>query len=175
MDAPRQGDQREAAGGWLPPEPAGARPDAGPATAGAPPPAVGGRPETHGTPPPAAPSGYLDEPGNSEAVAALVLGIVSLALLLVSFGFSSIVSLACGVLAIIFGRNGRRKVDERRTRKGRAQAQAGFVMGIIGTVLSILATVFWVLMFVLGASSGQFGREFNRGFEMQSSVVMLDG
>jgi hypothetical protein len=99
-------------------------------------------------------------------VAALVLGIVSLALLLVSAGFSSIVSLACAIPAILLGRKGRGLVDAGRTRKHRGLAQAGFIMGIVGTILSILATVFWVLIIVL---SEEFQQSFERELEQNSN------
>jgi hypothetical protein len=99
-------------------------------------------------------------------VAALVLGIVSLALLLVSVGFSTIVSLGCAIPAIFLGRKGRDLVDSGRTRKHRGLAQAGFIMGIVGTILSILATVFWVLVIVL---SDDFQREFEQELEQNSN------
>lgn len=105
------------------------------------------------------------EPGNGPAVAALVLGIVSLALLLVSVGFSSIISLGCAIAAIALGRKGRRLVDGGETRKHRGLAQAGFIMGIIGVVLSILATIFWTLIVL----SDEFQEGFEEGLESSST------
>jgi hypothetical protein len=102
-----------------------------------------------------------------------VLGIVSLALLLLSAGFSTIISLGCAIPAIFLGRKGRRMVDEGQTRKHRGLAQAGFIMGIVGTALSVLATVFWVLIIVL---SEDFQEGFDEGFDQsldQSSGGLL--
>jgi hypothetical protein len=64
-------------------------------------------------------------PGNGMAVAALVLGIVSLALFCIVY-----VSLPCAVLAIIFGVIGRRKAREGAT--GGGMATAGLACGVIG-------------------------------------------
>jgi hypothetical protein len=67
------------------------------------------------------------------AVAALVLGILGVlgAFLLPLLG------LILGVIAIVFGRQARS--DIARTRKsGRAQAQAGFVLGIIAVIGSFV-------------------------------------
>ena len=116
------------------------------------------------------------EPGNGSAVAALVLGIVALALLLVTFGLSTIVSLGCAIPAIFLGRKGRGLVDRGETRKHRGLAQAGLIMGIVGTILSVLATVFWILLAVL---SDDFQDSFEQEFEQnnqsldQSSAMML--
>lgn len=113
------------------------------------------------------------EPGNGPAVAALVLGIVSLALLLVTFGASSIVSLACAVPAIFLGRKGRRLVDDGQTRKHRGLAQAGFIMGIVGTVLSVLATTFWVLIVLSDEFQESFEEELdNQNFDQSAAGVL---
>lgn len=184
-DPPSRTGETGGGGGWLPPEPAGPRPGVGqgppaPAPQGprspsgdqppppGPPPGPGPAPtQPHGTyvPTYAQPGGGpgwqapgQPEEGNGSAVAALVLGIVSLALLLVSAGLSTIVSLGCAIPAIFLGRKGRRLVDEGQTRKHRGLAQAGFIMGIVGTILSALATVFWVLIIVLS-------EDFQQGFE----------
>jgi len=90
-------------------------------------------------------------------VAGFVLGIASLAMLLVTFGFSTILSLACSIVAIFLGRKGKQKVDRHETRKHRGLAQAGFITGLIGAPLSILATVAWVLVFL--------SDDFQEGFE----------
>ena len=70
------------------------------------------------------------------AVAALVLGILGVlgAFLL------PILGLILGVIAIVFGRQAR--ADIARSRKsGRAQAQAGFVLGVIAVIGSIVNMV----------------------------------
>ena len=90
-------------------------------------------------------------------MAALVLGISSLALLLMSFGFLAPLSLPCGVVAIFQGLKGKRNVDAGKTGKQRNLAQAGLIMGAIGAVLSVLAALGWTLLFL--------NDDFREGFE----------
>jgi len=101
-----------------------------------------------------------------------VLGVCSLAFLLISAGLSTIISLICAVLAIIFGRRGKRNVESGRTRKHRGLAQAGYITGIVGTALSIMATAFWVILFIVADDfEADFNQEFQRGFD-QSSLAL---
>jgi hypothetical protein len=77
----------------------------------------------------------------SGAVTALVLGILGLVM--------------CGpftaVPAIIVGRNATREIDASHGQlEGRSMAQAGFILGIVGTVVGALAFLFVVVVFVFG-------------------------
>ncbi|MFC8431710.1 DUF4190 domain-containing protein [Streptomyces sp. NPDC057253] len=89
---------------------------------------------------PQAPQGYgwapPMPPQNGMGVAAMVLGILSCAL----FCMYGILSLVLGVLAIVFGIKGRKRA-ERGEATNHGQAQAGFIMGIIGTILGIAVIV----------------------------------
>jgi hypothetical protein len=82
-------------------------------------------------------------PDNGAAVAGFVLSLVSGALLLFSAGTSSIVSIACAIFGIVYSKRGRRRVDEGKTPKHRGLAQAGFVIGIVCLVASMIATLIW--------------------------------
>ncbi len=93
-------------------------------------------------------------PGNSQAVAGFVLSVVAAGLLVVSFGTSSIISLICAVLGIVFSRKGRRNVEEGRTPKHGDLARAGFITGIVALVLTILATAAWIAVIVATATDG---------------------
>ncbi|WP_328641168.1 DUF4190 domain-containing protein [Streptomyces canus] len=75
-------------------------------------------------------------PQNGMGVAAMVLGILSCAL----FCMYGILSLVLGVLAIVFGVKGRKRA-ERGEATNHGQAQAGFIMGIIGTILGVAVIV----------------------------------
>jgi hypothetical protein len=159
-------------GGFLPPEPPGPEPDLGrgetrPQPQPPPPPPYQPPPPQYQPPPPQyqppppppayppPPPGWPQPPpqwgypppaavpDNGQAVAGFVLAVVSGALLFFSFGMSSIVSLACAILGIVYSRRGRRRVDEGMTPKHRSLAQAGFVIGIICVVASIIATLIW--------------------------------
>ena len=93
------------------------------------------------SPPPYGYAGAPQQPNSGKAVTALVLGILGLVM--------------CGpftaIPAIVVGRNATREIDESQGRmEGRGMAQAGFILGIIGTVLGGLALLFVIFLFVVG-------------------------
>jgi hypothetical protein len=89
-------------------------------------------------------------PDNGQAVVGFVFSIVAVGLLVISFGLSSIVSVGCSITGIVCSRNGKRKVERGETPKHKGLAQAGYIVGWVGLVLSILATVGWILLIALG-------------------------
>ncbi|MGO4258058.1 DUF4190 domain-containing protein [Marmoricola sp. RAF53] len=92
-----------------------------------------------GYPYPAYPPAPQSTPGS--ATAALVLGILSI----VMCGF------VLGIPAIILGSRAKREIDASQGRLGgRSSAQAGFVLGIISTVFSGLATLIVLVVFIFG-------------------------
>jgi hypothetical protein len=169
----RTGESEEQ--GFLPPEAAGPEPELGDPPPppqpqpvyGYPPPPPGQAyppPPGYGYPPPP-PPGYAyppppqqwaypqqSAPDNGPAIAGFVLSLVSVGLLVISAGFSSIISIVCAILGIVYSRNGKRKVDAGESPKHRGLAQAGFIVGWVSLGLSILATVAWILIFVLAAT-----------------------
>lgn len=131
-------------GEWLPPRPPGAdEPLPGPPPEypqpQQPPP---GYWQPQQAPPPA-------QPPNNDAVAGFTCGIIGASLLFFSGGLSTIVSLILGIVAIPYSRKGKRNVEEGRTLKHKSLASAGFIIGIVTVVLSILATIAWILIFTL--------------------------
>lgn len=87
-----------------------------------------------------APSGP-ETPGS--ATASLVLGILSLVMC----------GLFTGVPAMITGRRAMREIDASGGRLGgRGLAQAGFITGLVGTLLTTLALVFVVALLAIGAA-----------------------
>jgi hypothetical protein len=103
-------------------------------------------------------------PGNSQAVAGFILSVTAAALLVVSFGTSSIISIGCAIAGIVLSRIGRRNVDEGKTAKHRDLAKAGFITGIVALVLSILSTAAWILVIIAAANDdkGTFDGEFSQ-------------
>jgi hypothetical protein len=97
-------------------------------------------------PAPAPAPGYAypappQRPTAGNAVTALVLGILGLVM--------------CGpftaIPAIVVGRKATREIDESQGQlDGRGMAQAGFILGIVGTVVGGLALLFVIFVFVLG-------------------------
>ena len=81
-------------------------------------------------PPPVGPPSQLT-PTNGLAIAALVLGILSVVLLWTVWG-----GFVMGVLAIVFGAIGLSKAKDGAPNKG--QATAGLVLGIVGLIGTVL-------------------------------------
>lgn len=99
-----------------------------------------GGPSPYGAP---GPYGYVPVPDQPQATTALVLGILGIAI--------------CGVIAPFawsVGRRSLREIDASGGRwGGRGKAQAGYILGIIGTVLLILAVVGGLALFAVGVST----------------------
>ena len=106
---------------------------------GAPPPP----PSTFNTPPPPPPSGQgtpSSESASSAAIIALVLGIASW---ICSLG------LLTGIPAWIVGKKEINAINEGRSpQSGKLMAQIGMWLGIIMTILSIIAFIIFVLYFI---------------------------
>lgn len=82
------------------------------------------------------------------AVWALVLGIASI----VCCG------LFTGIPAIIVGRSAMKEIDRSGgTKDGRGLAQAGFITGIVGTVLGVLAVIAIVISIIVAATTPDQG------------------
>lgn len=152
----------------------------------APPPQQGWSPPPQGWyPPPTQPQPWVyspqpREPDNGAAVAGFTLSLVAAGLLLISAGASSIVSVVCAALGILYSRRGRKRVDAGETPKHRGLAQAGFITGIVTLVLAVLATIFWVVIVVLYATNEEFRRDLESdpgggGFETTARAAALIG
>jgi hypothetical protein len=179
---------------FLPPEPAGPEPELGPGPAqGPPPPAQAPPPQAppgyptqqyppQQPPPPGYPYGWQQppppgwgyppppQPDNGPAVTGFVLSLVSAGLLFVSGGISSIVSIGCSIAAIVYARKGKAKVERGETQKNRGLAQAGFIIGIVGLVLAVLATIVWALILVALITDDEFRRDFENEFDNSNSI-----
>ncbi len=97
-----------------------------------------------GYPPPGyPPPGYPTPPTSGKATTALVLGICGLV----------ICPLILSVPAIIVGQSAKKEIDASHGQLGgRSQAQAGFILGIIGTLLVVLAALFVAGVFAFGSA-----------------------
>ena len=164
---------------FLPPQPSGPEPELGsrPAPAPpprAPPPAYGGwqPPQAPGWQPPPPGWGYpvQAQPDNGPAVAGFVLSVVSGGLLLISFGVSSIISLACAIFGLVYSRKGKRKVETGETTKNAGLANAGWIISIVSLVLSILATFVYIALVIALATDDEFRRDFENEFDDSNSI-----
>ena len=88
------------------------------------------------------------EPGNIPALAALFLGPFSILLVFLSAG-GFFLALPCGIAAIVLGTVGIRNVDRGRATSHRGSARLGRITGWIGTILSILALISFLVVAVL--------------------------
>jgi hypothetical protein len=152
--------------GFLPPKAPGPEPDLGERPQ-APPPAASA---------PAPPSAYAPQPveaDNGPAVTGFVLSIVAGGLLIVSGGISSIVSLTCAIFGIVLSRRGKRRVQAGETTRNGGLAQAGFIIGIVSLVLSVLATAAWILIVVLIATDEEFRRDFEDEFDDSNTITAV--
>jgi hypothetical protein len=133
--------------GYPPPPPGQAYPPPPPGQSYTPPPGYAYPPQWGYAPQPV--------PDNGPAVAGFVFAIVSIGLLVVSAGISSILSVGCAIVGIVYSRRGRSRVDAGETPRHRGLAQAGFIVGWVSLGLSVLATIFWALAlaFAIGDDS----------------------
>lgn len=77
--------------------------------------------------------GYLHEPGrdNPQAITGFSFGVSGLGLLVLSGGISFLISIPCGIVAMIVGRRGMKAVDTGAATRHRRYAKAGFVTGLV--------------------------------------------
>ena len=103
--------------------------------------------------------GGADE-GNSPAILALILGIVGLIGLVFTGGLLGVV---LGIIAIVLGVQGRRRVDSGRTTRNRGVATAGLVTGVLATVIGLL----FLILVAIGVSILKDNPELQRQVEQQ--------
>lgn len=123
------------------PDDSGSTPPPPPPPYGAPP--VYGTPPAYGTPPPGGgygyPAGYAVPESNKKAMWSLILGIVSL----------FCCGIVTGVVAIVLSQQAKREIEASGgMQSGAGQAQAGFILGIVGIALTVLGLV------VIGSGGG---------------------
>jgi hypothetical protein len=183
---------------FLPPQPPGPEPELGHAPAPpAPPEQAATQPLTPPPPgyqaqqppayPPQAPPGSPPQPGwqqpppgwgypqpaqpdNGPAVAGFVLSLVGGGLLFLSAGLSSVISLTCSIFGMFYSRKGKKRVAAGETTKNAGLAQAGWVIGIISLVLSVLATLIWMLVLIAALTDDEFRDELEREFDDSDSI-----
>lgn len=103
------------------------------------------------------PSGYpppqpyqVTPPSDGLGIAAMVIGIISLVTLCI-YGLGLLGSPA----ALIMGKISMNRIDRSEGRLGgRGMAKAGFILGIIGTVLLVLSVIAIVVLIAIAAAGG---------------------
>jgi Domain of unknown function (DUF4190) len=96
------------------------------------------------------PPGPPRPPRNDRAILALILGIGGLlAFFSARLGLFFVFNLPPSIAAWIVGVDAKRRIARGETPEGRSAAQAGVVLGIVGTLLGALAIVVWGLVLAL--------------------------
>lgn len=104
------------------------------------PPAYGMQPGPYQQPYPV----VVNAPTSSKAVTSLVLGIVGI----------FICPLICSVLAMVIGRQAKEEIARSMgTVGGYSLANAGYILGVIGLVIYGLFLAFYIVIFIIAASS----------------------
>lgn len=165
--------------GWLPPRAPGAQP--APRFTPAPPepsePAPAS-PEPPAASPPPAPTFVRGRPAerNRAAVAALTLGVVGLALVLLFAGAAFIVSLPCSVAAWRLGRRGAAAARTGGAGSNEGMARAGRILGIAGVVLGLIGMVVWIALWASGVGLDdieQWRRDLQRQADPDAVAALL--
>jgi hypothetical protein len=134
-------------GGWLPPRPPSAADEPAP-------------PEPHAPvfvqPDRSAAAGGT----NGLAIAALVCGIASLGLLVLSLGLSFALSLPLGGAGWVCAARARRDVQP-------GQRKAGLILAVAAVALSVLAAVVWIALIAAGFSVQDLQDNLQRELERQ--------
>ncbi len=114
-------------------------------------------------------------PANDVAVAGFVLSVCAVVLLVFSSGLGAPLTLVLAVLGVVFARKGKQKLERGETDQNRGLAQAGFIVGIVGVGLSLLAALFWIGLIILAvAADDDFGDSSDpEGFEATSTLIAL--
>ncbi|MGH2948828.1 MAG: hypothetical protein ACRDPC_21665, partial [Solirubrobacteraceae bacterium] len=99
---------------------------------------------------------------NGLALTAMILGITGLVLLLLSLGILFIFTLPCSIAAWICAAQARARIAVGETTAGRGQAQAGYILGIIGVALGVMAMVGWIAAIASGLDLEELRRDLER-------------
>jgi hypothetical protein len=125
-------------------------------------------------PPPQA-WGYPQQrvPDNNQAVAGFILSLVGGGLLLISAGLSTLLSVGLSIAGMVLGRKGVRRVDAGETPKNRSLGQAGFWIGLVSLIFSVIATAIWVAILIAALTDDEFQRDLEREFDESQSLSVV--
>jgi hypothetical protein len=116
----------------------------------------------------------VDEgPDNGPAVTGFILSVCAAGLWFISGFLLSPISLILAIVGIFVSRAGKRKIDRGETRKHRGLAQAGFIVGIVTTVVSGLVTLAIVAFVIAVIASEDFREDLDDGDGSEPSAAFL--
>jgi hypothetical protein len=98
-------------------------------------------------------------PRNGQAIASLGIGLAGVALLVLSVGISFLVTLPCEIIAVVLGRQGRRRAAAEGIGGTRA-ARIGVMVGWVGIALCVVAAIVWIVIILSDIDvNTDFGRD----------------
>jgi ABC-type Fe3+ transport system permease subunit len=106
-------------------------------------------------------------------VAGFVLAMVGAGLMVLSVLLLSFVCVVLAVLAIVYSRRGKRKVEAGETRKHKGLAQAGYVVGIVTLVIAIPVTLLEIVFVIAYATDEQFREDFQDDWDQEFNNTIL--
>jgi hypothetical protein len=87
---------------------------------------------------------------NGLALTALILGIIGVTVLLLTLGLGFLFTLPCSIAAWICAAQARARIAVGETTAGRGHAQAGYILGVLGVVLGVMAMIGWIAAIASG-------------------------
>ena len=109
---------------------------------------------------PAAPAG--SSPTNGLALTSLILGLLGIALLLLTVGLGFAIALPCSISAWMCGAQARTRIALGEAVSGRGQATAGYLLGVAGVVIGVAAAVGWIVWLANGGDLEQLQHDLQR-------------
>jgi hypothetical protein len=121
-------------------------------------------------PEPARPVFLPSTPGarpNGLAIAGLVLSITAVVLLLLSAGTLFVLTIPCSIAAWLLSARARTRIAVGEEEGGASQAKWGYILGVAGVVLGVVAMVVWIILIGSGFSIEEFRDNLEQELERQ--------
>jgi hypothetical protein len=112
-------------------------------------------------------------PDNNQAVAGFILSLVGGGLLLISAGLSTLLSVGLSIAGMVLGRKGVRRVDAGETPKNRSLGQAGFWIGLVSLIFSVIATAIWLAILIAALTDDEFQRDLENEFDDSQNLSIV--
>jgi hypothetical protein len=110
---------------------------------------------------------------NGLALTAVILGVLGLALLVLTLGLGFIIALPCSIAAWLCGAQARARINLGEATTGRGQATAGYLLGVAGVVIGVAAAVGWIVWLANGGDFDQLQRDLERYRDSQAQDAAI--
>jgi hypothetical protein len=110
---------------------------------------------------------------NGLALTAAILGVLGLALLVITLGLGFVIALPCSVAAWLCGAQARARINLGEATTGRGQATTGYLLGVAGVVIGVAAAIGWIVWLANGGDFDQLQRDLERYRDSQAQGAAL--